>query len=90
MTKELQRIGSAKLRSNKRRKQHFLWNDIPSLGREAMIATIENEFELIKALKAENNQEYDKLHFFRWTSRPVYRWTAPNRKGVYQESNPQT
>ena len=37
-----------------------------------MIATIENEFELIKALKAENNQEYDKLHFFRWASRPVY------------------
>ena len=72
MSKELQRIGSAKLRRNKRRKQHFLWNDIPSLGREAMIATIENEFELIKALKAENNQEYDKLHFFRWTDRPIY------------------
>ena len=41
-----------------------MWNDVPSLGREAMIATIENEFELIKALKAENKLEYDKLHFF--------------------------
>lgn len=80
MSKELQRIGSAKLRRNKRRKQHFLWNDIPSLGREAMIATIENEFELIKALKAENNQEYDKLHFFRWTSRPVYSMDSSKQK----------
>jgi hypothetical protein len=67
----LQRIGPAKLRKNKLRKQYSLWNDIPSLGREAMIATIENEFELVKALKAENNQEYDKLHFFRWSSRPI-------------------
>lgn len=80
MSKELQRMGSAKLRRNKRRKQHFLWNDIPSLGREAMIATIENEFELIKALKAENNQEYDKLHFFRWTSRPVYSMDSSKQK----------
>ena len=80
MSKELQRIGSAKLRRNKRGKQHFLWNDIPSLGREAMIATIENEFELIKALKAENNQEYDKLHFFRWASRPVYRMDSSKQK----------
>ena len=53
-----------KLRKNKRRDQQSLWNDTPSLGREAMIATIENEFELIKALKAENKLEYDKLHFF--------------------------
>jgi hypothetical protein len=30
-----------------------------------MIATIENEFELIQALKAENKLEYDKLYFFR-------------------------
>lgn len=80
MSKELQRIGSAKLRRNKRGKQHFLWNDIPSLGREAMIATIENEFELIKALKAENNQEYDKLHFFKWASRPVYSMDSSKQK----------
>jgi hypothetical protein len=60
----LQRIKSIKLRKNKRREQQLLWNDIPSLGKEAMIATIENEFELIKALKAENKLEYDKLHFF--------------------------
>jgi hypothetical protein len=80
LSKELQRIGSAKLRRNKRGKQHFLWNDIPSLGREAMIATIENEFELIKALKAENNQEYDKLHFFKWASRPVYSMDSSKQK----------
>ena len=60
----MQRIKSIKLRKNKRREQQLLWNDIPSLGKEAMIATIENEFELIKALKAENKLEYDKLHFF--------------------------
>ena len=63
--RRIQRIEPGKLRKNKLRKQYSLWNDVPSLGREAMIATIENEFELIKALKGENNQEYDKLHFFR-------------------------
>ena len=63
--RRMQRIEPGKLRKNKLRKQYSLWNDVPSLGREAMIATIENEFELIKALKGENNQEYDKLHFFR-------------------------
>lgn len=65
LTRQLQRIGPVKLRKNKLRKQYSLWNDIPSLGREAMIATIENESELIKELKRENNQEYDKLHFFK-------------------------
>jgi len=80
LNKKLQRIGSAKLKRNKGRKQHFLWNDIPSLGREAMIATIENESELIRALKAENNQEYDKLYFFRWTSRPVYSMDSSKQK----------
>jgi hypothetical protein len=60
----LQGIKPVKLRKNKRREQQSLWNDIPSLGREAMIATIENELELIKALKAENKLEYHKLHYF--------------------------
>jgi hypothetical protein len=61
----LQRIRPVKSRKNKQRKQQSFWDDIPSLGREAMIATIENEFELIQALKAENKLEYDRLYFFR-------------------------
>jgi hypothetical protein len=61
----LQRISPVKSKKKKLRKQQSLWNDIPSSGREAMIATIENEFELIRALKAENELEYDKLYFFK-------------------------
>jgi hypothetical protein len=60
----LQTVRPVKSRKKERRKQQSLWNDIPSLGREAMIATIENEFELIRSLKAENELEYDKLYFF--------------------------
>ena len=55
----------AKSRKKQGRKQQSLWNDIPSSGREAMIAIMENEFELIRALKAENELEYDKLYFFK-------------------------
>jgi len=40
-----------------------LWNEIPSLGREAMIAIIEDELKLIKTLIAENEEEYNKLYF---------------------------
>jgi hypothetical protein len=54
-----------KSRKKERSKQQSLWNEIPSLGREAMIAIIENELELIRALKAENELEYDKLYFFK-------------------------
>jgi hypothetical protein len=58
-------LRKVKLRKKELRKQQSLWNSIPSLGREAMIATIENESELIRALKAENELEYDKLYFFK-------------------------
>jgi hypothetical protein len=58
-------LRKVKLRKKELRKQQSLWNNIPSLGREAMIATIENESELIRALKAENELEYDKLYFFK-------------------------
>ena len=42
-----------------------LWNEIPSLGREAMIAIIQDELKLIRALKAENEEEYNKLYFLK-------------------------
>jgi hypothetical protein len=58
-------LRKVKLRKKELRKQQSLWNNIPSLGREAMIATIENESELIRALKAENELEYAKLYFFK-------------------------
>jgi hypothetical protein len=43
--------------------QESLWNESPSPGREAMIAIIDDESKLIRTLKAENEDEYDKLHF---------------------------
>jgi hypothetical protein len=54
-----------KSRKKQVRKLQPLWDEIPSLGREGMIATIGNESELIRALKAENKREYDKLYFFK-------------------------
>jgi hypothetical protein len=42
--------------------QKSLWDEIPSYGREAMIATIDDEMELIMVLKSENEEEYDKLY----------------------------
>jgi hypothetical protein len=45
-----------------------LWNEIPSLGREAMIAIIQDELKLIRALKAENEEEYNKLYFLKSTN----------------------
>ncbi|MGB8024316.1 MAG: hypothetical protein WCF06_08365 [Nitrososphaeraceae archaeon] len=42
-----------------------LWNEIPSLGREAMIAIIGDELKLIRTLIAENEEEYNKLHFLK-------------------------
>jgi hypothetical protein len=42
-----------------------LWNKIPSLGREAMIAIIEDELKLIRTLIAENEEEYNKLYFLK-------------------------
>ena len=62
---ELQTMKPVKSRKKELRKLQSLWDEIPSLGREAMIATIGNELELIRALKAENEQEYDKLYFFK-------------------------
>ena len=59
-------MSSVKSRRKKLRKQQSLWNEIPSLGREAMIATIENESELIRALNAENELEYSKLYLFKY------------------------
>jgi len=47
----------------KGRDQESLWNESPSPGREAMIAIIDDESKLIRTLKAENEEEYDKLHF---------------------------
>lgn len=41
--------------------QKSLWDEIPSYGREAMIATIDDEMELIMALESENEEEYNKL-----------------------------
>lgn len=41
------------------------WNEIPSLGREAMIAIIEDELKLIRTLIAENEEEYNKLYFLK-------------------------
>jgi hypothetical protein len=61
---ELQTMKPVKSRKKELRKLQSLWDEIPSLGREAMIATIGNELELIRALKAENEREYDKLYFF--------------------------
>jgi len=42
--------------------QKSLWNEIPLYGREAMIATIDDEMELIMALQSENEEEYNKLY----------------------------
>lgn len=42
--------------------QKSLWNEIPFYGREAMIATIDDEMELIMALQSENEEEYNKLY----------------------------
>jgi hypothetical protein len=42
--------------------QKSLWNEIPFYGREAMIATIDDEIELIMALQSENEEEYNKLY----------------------------
>jgi hypothetical protein len=56
---------AVKSRKEDVRNLESLWDEIPSLGREAMIATIENELELVAALKAENEREYDKLYFFK-------------------------
>src|SRR5947209_3414165 len=42
-----------------------LWNEIPSPGREAMIAIIEDELKLIRNLIAENEEEYNKLYFLK-------------------------
>jgi hypothetical protein len=42
-----------------------LWNEIPLLGREAMIAIIEDELKLIRTLRAENEEEYNKLYFLK-------------------------
>ena len=39
-----------------------LWNEIPFYGREAMIATIDYEMELIMTLQSENEEEYNKLY----------------------------
>jgi hypothetical protein len=51
--------------STGRREQgkRFLWDETPLLGREAMIYTIDDEQELIRTLKAENEEEYNKLYF---------------------------
>jgi hypothetical protein len=49
----------------KYRDQESLWNEVPSPGREAMIAIIDDESKLIRSLKAENEAEYDKLHFLK-------------------------
>ncbi|HET7392062.1 MAG TPA: hypothetical protein VFJ51_14685 [Nitrososphaeraceae archaeon] len=49
----------------KGRCQESLWNEAPSPGREAMIAIIDEESKLIRTLKAENEEEYDKLHFLK-------------------------
>ena len=42
-----------------------LWDEIPSLGREAMIAMIDDELKLIRTLIAENEEEYNKLYFLK-------------------------
>lgn len=49
----------------KGRSQESLWNEAPSPGREAMIAIIDEDSKLIRTLKAENEEEYDKLHFLK-------------------------
>jgi len=49
----------------KDRDQESLWNEAPSPGREAMIAIIDDESKLIRTLKAENEEEYGKLHFLK-------------------------
>ena len=38
--------------------QKSLWNEIPFYGREAMIATIDDEMELIMVLQSENEAEH--------------------------------
>jgi hypothetical protein len=50
-------------RKNKNRVS--LWNEIPLLGREAMIAILDDEEKLIRSLKAENEDEYNKLYFLK-------------------------
>jgi hypothetical protein len=50
-------------RKNKNRVS--LWNEIPLLGREAMIAIFNDEQKLIRSLKAENEEEYNKLYFLK-------------------------
>lgn len=50
-------------RKNKNRV--LLWNEIPLLGREAMIAILDDEQKLIRSLKAENEEEYNKLYFLK-------------------------
>lgn len=42
--------------------QESLWNEIPYYVREAMIATIGDEMELIMVLQTENEVEYNKLY----------------------------
>jgi hypothetical protein len=42
--------------------QKSLWNEIPFYGREAMIATIDDEMELIMVLQSENEAEHKKLY----------------------------
>ena len=41
--------------------QKSLWDEIPFYGREAMIATIDDEMELFMVLQSENEEEYNKL-----------------------------
>jgi len=42
--------------------QKSLWDEIPFYGREAMIATIDDEMELIMVLQSENEAEHKKLY----------------------------
>jgi hypothetical protein len=47
-----------------RNNQEAVWDKIPSYGREALIATIDDELTLIRALKTENKDQYRKRYFF--------------------------
>jgi hypothetical protein len=58
-------------RKNKNRES--LWNEIPLLGREAMIAIFDDEQKLIRALKAENEEEYNKLYLLKSGTRRRHR-----------------
>jgi hypothetical protein len=60
----------------KDRNQQPLWNETPSLGREAMIAMIEDQLKLINILKAENKEEYNKIYF---TKQPSYTTAKPQK-----------